>query len=57
MNVNIIYGPGIFFRETHTCGYIYKYAKSQKQYFEQKRGKLQYDIFNKTIYMKFKTIF
>lgn len=38
-----------------TRGYIYEYIKSQKRYFEQKRGKLKTDIFTKTISMKFKT--
>lgn len=52
MNINIIYDPVIFFRDTHTYGYIYTYVKSQKQNFGQKRGRLQNDIFNMTIYMK-----
>lgn len=36
--------------------WVYLYVESQKQYFEQKKkkGQTQNDIFNITIYMKFK---
>lgn len=40
---------------THVAIFMNEYVKSHKQYFEQKRGNLENDIFHMTIYVKIKT--